>query len=114
MMLVQLPACAAGLSSLAARRSLTFASRPALAYALSARRTLATTTQGRSQIESKRIDEVSSKGTEGPHYADTIRQPAVSSQNDAEVTGDWVLFHPVYSSNELKAIEVNPQIYVIL
>jgi len=36
---------------------------------------------------------------------DLLPQPSTTQQ----INGDWVLFHPVYSSEELKAVEVSHQ-----
>ena len=48
------------------------------------------------------------------------KKPQALTTNDAvstlptgpHVTGDWVLFHPVYSPEELRAIEVSPFFYL--
>lgn len=52
-------------------------------------------------------------GSEGLHYADSSTKVA---KENAEVTGDWVLFHPVYKNNEVKAVlvcylQITAQIY---
>nr|ABN09948.3 mitochondrial alternative oxidase [Moniliophthora perniciosa]AEL23664.1 mitochondrial alternative oxidase [Moniliophthora perniciosa] len=55
-------------------------------------------------------DEQAQAGTVGPHLQQ--RPTALTSaetrhqHGDAVVTGDWVLFHPVYSPEELKVVEV--------
>ncbi|KAH9969707.1 alternative oxidase [Russula dissimulans] len=43
------------------------------------------------------------KGMEGPHIRDLLPPPTTEAK---QVNGDWVLFHPVYTSEELKAVEV--------
>ncbi|KAH9989695.1 AOX, alternative oxidase mitochondrial precursor [Russula compacta] len=56
------------------------------------------------------VDNLSSKGTkepvhqgvEGPHIRDLLPSPTATQQ----IHGDWVLFHPVYTPDELKAVEV--------
>lgn len=62
-------------------------------------------------LTSKGINEVSDKGAEGLHRADAAAVKSVKhdekSHSDVPVmTGDWVLFHPVYSTSELKSVEV--------
>ena len=47
-------------------------------------------------------------GSEGLHYADSGTKIA---KENAEVTGDWVLFHPVYRQEELKAVLVCGLLY---
>lgn len=42
-------------------------------------------------------------GSEGLHYSDSSTKLA---KEKSEVTGDWVLFHPVYKDNEMKAVSV--------
>ncbi|KAH7913407.1 AOX, alternative oxidase mitochondrial precursor [Hygrophoropsis aurantiaca] len=60
----------------------------------------------------KHVHEESASGTEGRHREDSssTKQGLTSSDGvstvPADVHGDWVLFHPVYSSDELKAVEV--------
>ncbi|KAF8476589.1 AOX, alternative oxidase mitochondrial precursor [Russula ochroleuca] len=53
-------------------------------------------------LTSKGTKEPLHKGAEGPHIRDLLPSPSTTQQ----VKGDWVLFHPVYSSDELKAVEV--------
>lgn len=60
----------------------------------------------------KRINEESTTGTEGFHRKDIpasnqgLTTPDAVSTLPTIVRGDWVLFHPVYSPEELKAVEV--------
>jgi len=59
-------------------------------------------------LTSKPIDSKSAVGTEGPHRKD-MPPAALASQGASEVQevrGDWVLFHPVYTPDELRAVEV--------
>lgn len=75
--------------------------------ALRGKRLLSTSSQP--QIESKGINEAAVKGVEGRHYADAPAHNPVTPSFNAEspVTGDWVLFHPVYSPQELKSVTVS-------
>ncbi|KAI0345764.1 alternative oxidase [Trametopsis cervina] len=64
-------------------------------------------------LDSKPVDEKSVKGTEGLHRNDIVTQEKnslTSAAHDAVVPhvlkGDWVLFHPVYSAEELRAVKV--------
>jgi len=64
-----------------------------------------------SGLTSKGINETSEKGVEGLHRADTASVKSVKhdekTHSDVPVMkGDWVLFHPVYSTSELKSVEV--------
>ncbi|KAG1772293.1 AOX, alternative oxidase mitochondrial precursor [Suillus occidentalis] len=56
-------------------------------------------------LTGKRINEESATGTEGFHLKDS---PASKQAHchPLSVRGDWVLFHPVYSQEEIKAVEV--------
>ncbi|EJC98005.1 alternative oxidase [Fomitiporia mediterranea MF3/22] len=83
------------------------ASRYALSTTIIAsRRTLTTTTTSQNSLASKRVDENASKGAEGLHYADAtaVKEHDQQHRSDVQVTGDWVLFHPVYSKEELKSV----------
>lgn len=55
-------------------------------------------------LRSKATNEESVKGTEGLHFRDAT---TVISPSDNVHTGDWVLFHPVYTPEELKSVQVN-------
>ncbi|KAG2039605.1 AOX, alternative oxidase mitochondrial precursor [Suillus americanus] len=64
-------------------------------------------------LTGKRINEESATGTEGFHIKDSATSKqglttpdAVSTLPPTIVRGDWVLFHPVYSQEEIKAVEV--------
>ncbi|OBZ71227.1 Alternative oxidase, mitochondrial [Grifola frondosa] len=67
-------------------------------------------------LTSNQTNEKSSKGAEGPHLQDLpqnspqalMKPGAVSTVPNIfkEVRGDWVLFHPVYTPEELHAVEV--------
>ena len=59
-----------------------------------------------SELQSKATDEVAITGTEGLHRADSAVVPVQHVAN-GPVRGDWVLFHPVYSPEELKAVQVS-------
>jgi len=39
--------------------------------------------------------------------AEALTEPGITSTVPTMVRGDWVLFHPVYSPEELKAVEVS-------
>jgi hypothetical protein len=43
-------------------------------------------------------------GTEGLHSKDMI--PPLKTPESQKITGDWVLFHPVYTPSELKAVDI--------
>ncbi|KAI9061656.1 alternative oxidase [Trametes sanguinea] len=46
-------------------------------------------------------------GTEGPHIQDAPQKATVPSPLKAtDIKGDWVLFHPVYSPEELRSVQV--------
>jgi len=55
------------------------------------------------KLSSKGTEEPLHQGVEGPHIRDVLPPPSSSTQ---QINGDWVLFHPVYSPEELKAVEV--------
>ncbi|THH30716.1 hypothetical protein EUX98_g3451 [Antrodiella citrinella] len=60
-------------------------------------------------LTSKPVDSKGNIGTEGPHRKDMPPIAVAASQGAsemAEVKGDWVLFHPVYTPDEMKAVEV--------
>ncbi|KAG2151385.1 AOX, alternative oxidase mitochondrial precursor [Suillus clintonianus] len=63
-------------------------------------------------LTGKRINEESATGTEGFHLKDSaaskqgLTTPDAVSTLPTIVRGDWVLFHPVYSQEEIKAVEV--------
>ncbi|KAG2155775.1 AOX, alternative oxidase mitochondrial precursor [Suillus bovinus] len=68
-------------------------------------------------LTGKKINEESVTGTEGLHFSNPFAEdsaaskqgltaPDVSTSPPTIVRGDWVLFHPVYSQEELKAVEV--------
>ncbi|KAI0297637.1 AOX, alternative oxidase mitochondrial precursor [Russula brevipes] len=52
---------------------------------------------------SKATKESVHKGVEGPHIKDLLPSPTTPTQ---QVNGDWVLFHPVYTPEELKTVEI--------
>jgi hypothetical protein len=60
----------------------------------------------------KRTNEEAATGSEGFHRADlavskkALTEPDAVSTVPAEVRGDWVLFHPVYSPEELRSVEI--------
>ncbi|PAV17270.1 alternative oxidase [Pyrrhoderma noxium] len=84
-------------------------SRPLVLATFNSCRCLSTSTKSYNQstLRSGKVDESAAKGVEGPHYADatTVVKHEHDLHTTGEIRGDWVLFHPVYSSNELKAIE---------
>ncbi|KAH9891657.1 alternative oxidase [Cubamyces lactineus] len=45
-------------------------------------------------------------GTEGPHIKDLPPKAPVVDVSDRNIRGDWVLFHPVYTQDELRSVEV--------
>ncbi|OCB84998.1 alternative oxidase [Sanghuangporus baumii] len=82
--------------------------RYTFALSLSPCRTLTTTSTSQRPLTGKGVDEAVSRGAEGLHFADATavkklhESPHISG---APVMGDWVLFHPVYSQPELKAVQ---------
>ncbi|KAH8114645.1 alternative oxidase [Phellopilus nigrolimitatus] len=72
---------------------------------LGMRRALSSSTSENSSLKSKAVNETASRGAEGPHYADdgTLVKGAELKVH-SEVTGDWVLFHPVYTKDEMKVV----------
>lgn len=70
-----------------------------------AQRGIATGASRLNTLRSKATNEEAVKGTEGLHREDsTVIHASVSI---TPVKGDWVLFHPVYTPEELKSVEVN-------
>ncbi|KAJ3484248.1 hypothetical protein NLI96_g5778 [Meripilus lineatus] len=66
-------------------------------------------------LTSKATNEKASVGVEGPHKKDSpasqvsealTKEGNVTAAAPAVVNGDWVLFHPVYTPQELQAVEV--------
>ncbi|KAA1476612.1 AOX, alternative oxidase mitochondrial precursor [Dentipellis sp. KUC8613] len=57
------------------------------------------------RLTTKKSDEQAFPGTEGAHIKDQPRFTEIADSK-SEVTGDWVLFHPVYSPEELRSVEV--------
>ncbi|KAI0917335.1 hypothetical protein AcW1_007450 [Taiwanofungus camphoratus] len=60
-------------------------------------------------LTKKATDEKAIAGVEGPHRKDSkaehlTKEDAVSTV--PEMKGDWVLFHPVYSPEELRSVEI--------
>ncbi|KDQ62279.1 hypothetical protein JAAARDRAFT_189621 [Jaapia argillacea MUCL 33604] len=72
------------------------------AILLSSRRTFASNASRWSSLVAKRTNEQSVSGSEGPHIRDL---PPPPTEGDV-FKGDWVLFHPVYSKQELKSVQV--------
>jgi hypothetical protein len=44
----------------------------------------------------------------GENSSQALTKPDGVSTIPTMVRGDWVLFHPVYTSEEIKAVEVSP------
>ncbi|KAN0087446.1 Alternative oxidase domain containing protein [Tylopilus felleus] len=63
-------------------------------------------------LAKKRPSEQADVGTEGFHKKDTKTSQSLLTEPDAvstvpqDVRGDWVLFHPVYSQEEMKSVEI--------
>ncbi|TFY78481.1 hypothetical protein EWM64_g5530 [Hericium alpestre] len=94
-------------SALHARDPFLFASAPCLRSATAgivARRTFATAPP-KDKLKSAKSDQQVFPGAEGLHIRDLQRVEKDISP-DPEVRGDWVLFHPVYTPEELKAVDV--------
>ncbi|KAH9854707.1 alternative oxidase [Lenzites betulinus] len=72
-------------------------------------RSFATSSPSRAAIIAKKADEKSplGPGTEGPHIKDLPpKAPVAMNVADHNIKGDWVLFHPVYTPDELRSVEV--------
>ncbi|TDL23185.1 AOX, alternative oxidase mitochondrial precursor [Rickenella mellea] len=70
-------------------------------------RAFATNASRWNNLKSRGTNEEAAKGAEGLHRADTSSVSVKwTMEPTTEVKGDWVLFHPVYSAEELKAVEV--------
>ncbi|OSD07210.1 alternative oxidase [Trametes coccinea BRFM310] len=81
--------------------------RPCLASA--SRRTFTSSTAHNNQLKSNAVEEKSKlgPGTEGPHIKDLPpKAPVTLNVADHNIKGDWVLFHPVYTEEELRSVEV--------
>ncbi|KAA1472799.1 alternative oxidase [Dentipellis sp. KUC8613] len=96
--MLALVTCRAGL-----RRGAVSAARPLI---ISAHRSITTGLPRRDNLRTKKTDQQAFPGTEGPHYKDQSRSTEIDYKPEPEVIGDWVLFHPVYSPQELKSVEV--------
>ncbi|KAI0754978.1 alternative oxidase [Daedaleopsis nitida] len=102
---------AAGRMLSASTRALPGMHRSCLApcLAAAARRSLTTSGSRPNIMTGKKTDEKSrlGPGAEGLHIKDVPPKspPAVTSTGQA-IHGDWVLFHPVYTSDELRSVEV--------
>ncbi|KAL5527883.1 hypothetical protein ACEPAG_6684 [Sanghuangporus baumii] len=71
-------------------------------------RSIATASSAQEPLTSTRIEESAVKGTEGPHYADTtgaVTTKAPVDDSYIQGIGDWVLYRPVYTAEELKAVQ---------
>ncbi|KAI5122449.1 hypothetical protein M0805_008761 [Coniferiporia weirii] len=89
-----------------ARCSSSTASLPVVLATLRSRRALSSEASSSSSLERKSVDEKAATGSEGLHYADTASiRPVGHDAASKPVTGDWVLFHPVYAPQELKVIQ---------
>ncbi|TCD70533.1 hypothetical protein EIP91_002879 [Steccherinum ochraceum] len=79
------------------------------AFAAASRRNFTYSAPSRNPaLESKPVDMKSTMGVEGPHKKD-MPPAGMATQGASEVEeikGDWVLFHPVYTPEELRAVEV--------
>ncbi|PCH40100.1 mitochondrial alternative oxidase [Wolfiporia cocos MD-104 SS10] len=81
---------------------------------LASRRTFMVCAPRLNILTTKKADQPVAVGAEGPHRRDSLSAPpeAVHSKDQAgalitpEIKGDWVLFHPVYSPEELKSVDV--------
>ncbi|THH11665.1 hypothetical protein EW145_g505 [Phellinidium pouzarii] len=88
-----------------ARYSSSGASHSAIRAVLCSRRALSTQSSSNEKLQSKKADEGAFRGVEGLHYGDI---PAVSSARDGgPIADDWVMFHPVYTKEELKAVQTS-------
>ncbi|KAH7885353.1 alternative oxidase [Phlebopus sp. FC_14] len=83
-------------------------SAPVLRAALPRLSNIHTGTVNQNSLTKKLTNEEASTGTEGFHRASKqgLTVPDAVSTVAPVVRGDWVLFHPVYSQEELKSVEV--------
>ncbi|TFK52367.1 alternative oxidase [Heliocybe sulcata] len=78
----------------------------------SARRTFVSSSRRLNSLTKKKANEESGSGTEGFHRRDLATETPVDPKDASKpvggsvVKGDWVLFHPVYTAEELKAVEI--------
>lgn len=104
------------------KRPLNLRPLSSLSSALATRRCISTSSplyNARPGLQSKGINESADKGAEGLHRADTATVRSVKhdipTHSDVPVVmGDWVLFHPVYSSEELKNVKACDFLYTFL
>ncbi|CCA75783.1 related to alternative oxidase precursor, mitochondrial [Serendipita indica DSM 11827] len=97
---------------LLSRQTATFGARAAYRYAPSmlyasggARYFSATRLSMQNGVNAQLSTENVKPGTEGAHKRDTTTYPEFPTPHSGD-RGDWVLFHPVYSQSELKAVQV--------
>ncbi|KAH9922798.1 alternative oxidase [Epithele typhae] len=88
---------------------------PPLRYALlspglttASRRALSSSSSHGNVLTGKKTDEKSplGPGSEGLHLKDMPQQAPPTPAAAKEIRGDWVLFHPVYTPEELRSVEV--------
>ncbi|RPD77852.1 alternative oxidase [Lentinus tigrinus ALCF2SS1-7] len=79
---------------------------PCLAAAT--KRSLSTSGPRMNILKGQKTDEKSSlgPGAEGLHIKDLPPKASVPVTTDNAIKGDWVLFHPVYTPEELRSVEV--------
>ncbi|EPT05245.1 hypothetical protein FOMPIDRAFT_1139333 [Fomitopsis schrenkii] len=82
----------------------------ALPSASVARRTFTSGIPVLNALTGKKASEPASKGVEGLHRRDTTPAPPAKQEDSAGVPsvvkGDWVLFHPVYTPDELRSVDI--------
>ncbi|TBU28614.1 alternative oxidase [Dichomitus squalens] len=84
---------------------------PCMASAINSRRSFASSFLRRDekvlQVAKTNEKSIIGPGAEGPHIKDlSPKTPVVVPSSTEELRGDWVLFHPVYSPEELRSVEV--------
>src|SRR4051812_21121367 len=67
---------------------------------------LRTCTLLRARTASSTSEQPNFRRTAAPHFKDTAPLPSASVQESKEITGDWVLFHPVYTPEEVRSVKV--------
>ncbi|KAH9936323.1 alternative oxidase-domain-containing protein [Fomitopsis serialis] len=75
-----------------------------------ARRTFVSNIPRLNVLTGKKATEPASVGAEGPHRRDKVPSPPkreeVATGVPSTIKGDWVLFHPVYTSEELRSVDI--------
>ncbi|KZT73769.1 alternative oxidase [Daedalea quercina L-15889] len=75
-----------------------------------ARRTFASSVQRLNILTGTKATEPGKTGVEGPHKRDKAPPPPTKEEDStgvpSTIKGDWVLFHPVYTPEELRSVDI--------